>query len=142
MKKNGSCLCGGVAFAFKPTEPESASCHCGMCRKWTGGIFLSVEAREEDFTLAKQDTLVTYASSPWAERAFCKTCGSSLWYRVTAPGPHAGNLYVGLGTVEDTAGLPLKREIFVDRKPEAYSFGDPTVQLTEAEVMAQFSGGS
>lgn len=140
MKKHGSCLCGDVKFSFEPTEPESAACHCGMCRKWTGGVFVSVEVQQDRFVLERKDSLTTYASSPWAERAFCSHCGSSLWYRVTAPGPHVGNVYVGLGTLDDTQGLDLKREIFIDQKPANYSFAEATQQLTETEVMAQFSG--
>ena len=45
----------------------------------------------------------------------------------------------GLGTLDDASGLDLEREIFIDRKPDNYSFEGPTEQLTEAQVMAEFA---
>tara|TARA_R110002051_G_scaffold67323_2_gene121828 strand:+ start:2857 stop:3138 length:282 start_codon:yes stop_codon:yes gene_type:complete len=84
------------------------------------------------------DRLTTYTSSPWAERAFCGTCGCSIFYRVTAPGPHQGTYHVGLGTMDDTSGISLTEEIFIDRKPQGYAFAGDTRKMTEAEVMAMF----
>lgn len=75
-----------------------------------------------------------------AERAFCTTCGSSVFYRLTAPGPMNGELHVGMGTLDEPSGIPLTEEIYIDRKPDGYSFsGEDRHQMTEAEVIAMFS---
>ena len=138
MTKQASCLCGAALFHVQPSAHETTSCHCSMCRKWTGGAFLSVEVKPDEITVDNDETITTYASSPWAERAFCNTCGSSLWYRVTAPGPHHGMIYVGLGTFKEADGIKLTQELFIDHKPDGYSFAEETNKLTEAEVMSQF----
>ena len=33
----GRCLCGKVTFTAEGVEPHSHACHCGMCRRWSGG---------------------------------------------------------------------------------------------------------
>ena len=109
-----------------------------MCRKWSGGIYLGVQVAGENMTL-DGDQLGVFSSSPWAERGFCKTCGSSLYYRVTAPGPHNGTYHVGMGTLDDPNGINMTGEIYIDKKPAGYSFADNTHKMTEAEVMAMFA---
>ena len=39
----GLCLCGGVRVEAELNQHLEA-CHCGMCRRWGGGPFLSVHA--------------------------------------------------------------------------------------------------
>ncbi|MEL6888279.1 MAG: GFA family protein [Pseudomonadota bacterium] len=140
MSRTGSCVCGAVRFTITSPITETGACHCGMCRKWTGGVFLSVAVPPDGMTLEGADNLTTYGSSPWAERVFCKTCGGNVFYRVTAPGPMEGEMHVGLGTLDDANGIPFTGELFIDLKPDAYSFaGDGRRQMTEAEVVALFA---
>ena len=80
-------------------------------------------------------------TSPWAERAWCNECGSSLYYRVTADGPYQGVAHVATGMFEDGAGLKLTNELFVDRRPSGYSFAGNLPGMTKAEVEAMFGGG-
>lgn len=136
MQKTGSCLCGAVRFTIEDTPATTGACHCGMCRKFSGGIYLAVEVAPDKITLTRDATLKRYTSSAWAERAFCSTCGSSLFYRVTAPGPHNGVYHVAFGALDDSAGMDLDGEIFIDEKPEAYSFAGERHRMTGAEVMA------
>ncbi|MEQ8690436.1 MAG: GFA family protein [Pseudomonadales bacterium] len=77
----GSCLCGTVRFQIEESEILMMNnCHCSKCRKATGSafgsfIFLSVK----DFEwLGGRDNIQGFKSSPNLERAFCKTCGSSV----------------------------------------------------------------
>ena len=140
MSRTGSCLCGAVNFKINKDITETGACHCGMCRKWSGGVFLGVEVPGDQIEIDGRENLATYASSPWAERVFCKTCGSSLWYRVTAPGPHENAYHIGFGTFDMQDGIALTGEIFIDKKPDGYSFAEETHKMTEAEVMAMFGG--
>lgn len=139
MSRTGSCLCGAVRYTIDKEVSETGACHCGMCRKFSGGVYLGVEVPPESLQVDGADGLGVYTSSPWAERAFCKTCGSSLWYRVTAPGPMHGTYHIGLGTLDSADGIALTGEIFIDRKPDGYSFAEKTKTMTEAEVMAMFA---
>lgn len=139
MSHSGSCLCGAVSYTIKSTVTETGACHCGMCRKWSGGVYLGVQVAPDQMDIKGADKLTTFASSPWAERAFCTTCGSSLYYRVTAPGPHSGTYHVGMGTMDNTDGITLTGEIFSDKKPDGYAFAGDTHKMTEAETMAMFA---
>ncbi len=139
MDKTGSCNCGGVKFTIKDAPENTGACHCGMCRKFSGGIYLGIQAPGENVSFQSEGTLKIYASSDWAERGFCDTCGSSLFYRVTAPGPHEGEYHVGLGSLDDTSGITMTEEIFIDLKPAGYAFAGDTHKMTEAEMMALFA---
>ncbi|WP_298841389.1 GFA family protein [uncultured Roseobacter sp.] len=140
MSRTGSCLCGAVSFEVAKDIAETGACHCGMCRKWSGGVFLGVEVPGDQLSISGAENLTTYSSSPWAERSFCKTCGSSMWYRVTAPGPHHNAHHIGFGTFDTQDGVTLTGEIYIDKKPAGYTFAEKTHQMTEAEVMAMFGG--
>lgn len=139
MTKTGSCLCGKVKFELKETPDSMGACHCGMCRKWSGGIYLGVTCAADSAQFENEDFIARYASSPWAERCFCRVCGSSLFYRVTAPGPHHGEMHFGFGTLDDPSGMHLGEEIFSDLKPDAYAFSNHTRKMTEADIMALFT---
>lgn len=109
-----------------------------MCRKFSGGVYLGVKVPAGGLTFLSEDGLSVYKSSDWAERGFCGTCGSSLFYRLTLPGPMQGELHVGLGTLDDGNGITLTGEIYIDRKPDGYAFAGATHQMTEAEVLKMF----
>jgi hypothetical protein len=105
-----------------------------MCQRWVGGPVVSVGCTPET-VFEGQDAIGVYPSSDWAERGFCKRCGSSLFYRMKSDGSY----YLPVGLFDDTEGLTLANEIFIDRKPALYSFAEKTKQMTEAEVMAMFA---
>lgn len=139
MDRTGRCLCGGVSYVAKGLEPKTVACHCSMCRRWSGGPYFAISPKEVTW---KGEALIgIYPSSQWAERGFCSKCGSSLFYRVTAPGPHQGSLHLAYGTLDDQSGFELAMEYFIDLKPESYQLAGERTQLTGAEVMAIFTGG-
>ncbi len=140
MKKSGQCLCGGVKITLDEVPGKVGACHCGMCRRWTGSVFMSVPAQPGKITIAGEENLKAYASSPWAERVFCRECGTGLFYRVTAPGKYHGVRYVSVGLFDDPSGLQLESEIFYDRRSKVFEFAGDLEQKTEAEVMAEFAG--
>lgn len=138
MSHTGGCLCGAVTYQIASEISETGACHCQMCRKWSGGVYLGIQVAGDKMTISG-DQLETFTSSPWAERGFCKTCGSSLFYRVTAPGPHNGTYHVGMGTLDDSDGIIMTGEIYIDQKPGGYNFAEDTHKMTAAEVMAMFA---
>lgn len=142
MSHTGSCLCGAVSFTAHTPITETSACHCAMCRKWSGGVFMGVVVPQDGMEITGAEHIATFKSSDWAERAFCKTCGSSLFYRVTEEGPMQGEYHIGLGTLDDANGIPFNTEFFIDLKPDSYHFGDSAArqQLSEEEVIALFSG--
>ena len=139
MPGTGSCLCGAVTYEIANVPATTGACHCEMCRKWSGGVYLGMTVPADQMTVHETGSLTTFASSEWAERAFCAKCGSSLYYRVTAPGPHHGTYHVGLGTLDDPGGIPLTEELFIEVKPDGYSFAQETRTMTGAELFALFA---
>lgn len=135
MSASGKCLCGKVSYELDEAPTEIGACHCSMCRKWSGGINVSVEAKPEAIQIHGEENVTYYKSSEFAERGFCTTCGSSMFMRITVPGPINGTRFVGAGTLNNTEGLKLVSEIYVDNKPDAYNFAEPTQKMTEAEFL-------
>ena len=140
MPKTGSCLCGAVKYTLKSDPSEAGACHCSMCRKWSGGINIVVEAAPDQISFEGTDNITVFQSSEWGERCSCGVCGSSLYYRVIAPGPLHGTFFVGMGTLDDPSGITLTDEIFIDCKPKGYTFSGDLKGMTEAEFMALYGG--
>lgn len=70
-----------------------------------------------------------YASSDFAERAFCSVCGSHLWMRDT--GDTAYELMPGLFDVAVT--WPLRSEIYTDRAMASINLSGDHRRATRAE---------
>ncbi|MCV2885713.1 GFA family protein [Aestuariibacter sp. AA17] len=133
IKLSGRCLCGDVTVTANTVVPAVGVCHCGMCRKWGGGPLMTADG-QTDVTIEGKDSLTTYPSSEWGERAFCSRCGSHLFYRVQQTGQYF--LSVGLFTIPDN--MDMEHQIFIDEKPHFYSFSNQTHTMTAAETMAAF----
>lgn len=129
----GRCLCGGVSFTAEGVEAHHYVCHCGMCRRWSGGPFFAAVTQRVSFEGAKN--VATYQSSDWAERGFCKSCGTSLFYRLKPTGQYL----MSVGAFDDPSPFRLIGEIFFDRKPPGYAFAGDHPRLSEAETLAKFA---
>lgn len=128
----GKCLCGAVTVTATAAKDHIGACHCSMCRKWGGGPFLAVECGS-DVEFTGNESIGVFDSSDWAERGFCRQCGTHLFYRLKEEGFYA--IPVGLF---DTTDWVLTEEVFIDEKPEFYAFSQDTKKLTGAELFAQF----
>lgn len=138
--KTGGCQCGAVRFELADAPKEYAACHCSICRRVGGGVALSAMVHPGVATWTASDTLKTYASSDWAERGFCSTCGSSLFWRLKVPGPMQGLMYLSVGALDAMGDMPFTSEVFIDHKPDTYDFAGDRQRLTQAEVMAMVAG--
>nr|WHW29604.1 putative GFA family protein [uncultured bacterium] len=83
------------------------------------------------------DSVSVFNSSDWAERAFCRQCGTHLYYRLKDDNGH----HVLAGLFDKDQPLNFGQQIFIDEKPDWYSFAENTKNLTGAQVMAMFTGG-
>lgn len=63
----GRRLCGAVTFAVT-SKGGMGACHCEMCHRMSGGVFLTVERKDD---AAVQRPVRTYDSSSCAVRQFC-----------------------------------------------------------------------
>ncbi len=133
---SGSCLCGEVEYELAEEPTSYGACHCGMCRKFSGGIELGIQVPAGGVRFVPTDKLAVYESSEWAERGFCMLCGSSIFWRLTAEGPMQGMFSIAAGTLEDMSGMEFDAEVYIDHKPDSHSFAGERARLTEAEVLA------
>lgn len=129
-----SCLCGAVKLTATKAKQEFDACHCSMCAKWGGGPFLTVECGS-DIDIEGKDNISVFSSSDWAERAFCKHCGSHLYYHLKSL-----NEYVlPLGLFDDRPPLHFDKQIFIDEKPADYHFGNTTREMTGKEAFELYA---
>ena len=103
---HAQCLCGAVTLEVPETH-ELHACHCGKCRTWNGGASFTLTAQSPE--ISGSEHIGRYASSEWAQRCFCKECGTHLFVQV-------GNDYY--------INAPY------------YDLANDTPKLTEAEFLA------
>lgn len=77
----GRCLCGEIRFEVTGEDVGSSYCHCRMCQRFAGApVSAGTGFLSENFSVTQGEPKI-YKSSEIAERAFCPTCGSSLWMK-------------------------------------------------------------
>ncbi len=133
----GTCLCGAVKIAAKNMSNKVGACHCNMCRTWGGGALLAVDCGS-DVSFEGEKNIGIFSSSDWAERGFCKQCGTHLFYRLKANHQY----FIPIGLFKNTQELIFDHQVFIDEKPEYYSFANETHNLTGAELFANFATNS
>ncbi len=134
-QRKGQCLCAKVKVTANKASNKVGVCHCGMCRKRGGGPLFAIDCGTE-VSFEGKDNIVSYSSSPWAERGFCKNCGTNLFYRLKDSNRHI----LPAGLFDSSDGLEFDHEIFIDEKPRYYDFKNATTKMTGAEVFAQAKG--
>lgn len=85
-----------------------------------------------------EDHIRRYQSSDWAERAWCESCGSALYYRLTVEDHGPRTFEMSLGLFEAPEAFPLTKEIYIDHKPVTYGLTGDRPRLTQAEHEARF----
>lgn len=130
----GRCLCGAVETSVKTIDFGVHACHCGTCRTWGGGPLLSVDCGTE-VSFEGEDAITHYNSSEWAERGFCRHCGTHLFYYLKANGQYI----MPAGLFGDVPAFEMVEQIFVDERPAYYCFANQTKEMTGAEVFAMYA---
>lgn len=78
-KLTGGCQCGRVRYEADVENFEAYLCHCRMCQRASGNVFIAFKNLRKDTVqwLVQPDW---YASSPIARRPFCSQCGTPLGF--------------------------------------------------------------
>ncbi|MGR3984082.1 MAG: GFA family protein [Gammaproteobacteria bacterium] len=137
IEMKAQCLCGAVRITAKQANLHAGVCHCGMCRRWGGGPFFALNCGV-DVSFEGADNISVFDSSEWAERGFCKHCGSHLFYRLKKDRRHM----IPAGLFERAAAdakVTLDHQVFIDEKPAYYAFANQTTDMTGAEIFAKFA---
>ena len=130
---SGRCLCGAVTIRIGSHEPEVGACHCTMCRRWSGSAYFAFTAKADETTI--EGPVKTYRSSEFAERAFCGTCGSHLWFR--DDGDDIYELMPGL--FDGARDFPLVSVVYDDRQPSWLPLSGEYRRTTAADYEARKS---
>ena len=133
LDASGSCLCGAVRFTAAKASKHLGACHCGMSRKWGGGPLMAEDCGDE-VAFEGEENVAVFDSSDWAERGFCRQCGSHLFYRLKKNGIHI----IPAGLFDNQESFVFEHQIFIDHKPPYYCFENETRDMTEAEVFARY----
>ena len=127
----GHCLCGAVEITIEAPAHEIEICQCSMCRRWSGAIYTAQTGKS--VTIKGEDKAGVYRSSDWAERAFCGTCGSHLWFRFLP----TGNRSFSAGLFDAASSHTIEKEIFVDEAADWCRIQGDHPRQTGTEVIAE-----
>ena len=116
----GSCLCGSVSFVVTGDLGAPDACHCVQCRKHSGHYFASANVPRAALVITGQENISWYQSSAKIRRAFCSTCGSSLFWDP----PARDWIAVAMGAFDTPTATRLDRHIFVAEKGDYYEIAD------------------
>ena len=128
----GQCLCGAVRFEAAEVADEVQACHCNECQRWTGGGPLYA-VRAKGVTVTGEENIQAYHHSAHGERAVCRICGTTLYWKLQG----RGIAFLALGVLDDRSGKRLTEEIFIDHRPDWMPAIAGAKQSTEAEMKAQ-----
>jgi hypothetical protein len=125
---NGHCLCGAVTITVSGVHDGApGACHCRICQRWSGGLFLSFEA--DAAGVAVTGPVTRFASSGFAERAFCAVCGSHLWMR-----DNDAEIYELMpGIFDEARDWPLRSEVYSDKAMACVRLSGDHPRATQAE---------
>ena len=133
-KRTGKCLCGVVSFEIEADAVAIGACHCDMCRRWAGGPYMGLHL-DGDVAFRGEDAIGVYRGSQWAERGFCKSCGSALFWRMQ----DRSQIVIAGGLLDDPSDFQLGMQVYIDEKPAFYSFAEETPVMTGAEIEAMYA---
>ncbi len=113
----GQCYCGQVQYVISGDFKFVAHDHCSICRRISGAPFVTWAGVMEPQLAVTQGAmhLTTFKSTPPAERQFCGTCGSHLFFRSTR---FPGEVHVTVATLTDELKTPPHAHAYyADRVP-------------------------
>ncbi len=117
---SGGCYCGQVRYRASRVSSDVTECHCSQCRKQSGHRYASAGAKAGDVEIEGAANLTWFRASPHAERGFCSTCGSHLFWKSLKDDEMA----ILAASVDEPTGLRLATHIFVDDKGDYYELDD------------------
>jgi hypothetical protein len=121
----GGCLCGSVSYVVSGKLRSIVACHCNQCRK-TSGHYAAATQVEIGHIQIVQKSLTWFRSSNKAERGFCATCGSNLfWREINSP-----FISIFAGTIDGRTGLKMGQQLYVESAGDYY-------EVPEIPVVAQ-----
>ena len=126
---SGRCLCGSVRYQVSAVRRELIHCHCEICRRMTGAVWIGTHAVRSDLTIEDDDCLAWYQSTDHSSRGFSRKCGSTLFFDSTER-PTIG---IAAGSVDQPSGLELVVHIFTSDAADYTRFTDDIRQVADGQ---------
>lgn len=113
---HGSCLCGAVTYEVQGQPRSVVACHCTQCRKTSGHYVAATQVASDALAIKGRENLTWFKSSANAQRGFCKTCGSQLFWTAN----DSGKTSIMAGTLDGDTGLQMDRQLYPASKGDYY----------------------
>ena len=108
----GGCQCGAVRYALYAAPTSADICHCRMCQKAMGNLFVAAASVPlADFAWTR-GAPATWQSSAIAERGFCAQCGTPLSFRYLA----GERISVTIGSLDQPALVRPTTQIGIESR--------------------------
>lgn len=133
IELSGNCMCGAVTVTATASDPVLRACHCEMCRQHNSFAFVNIQTDADSIKIS--GPVKVFKSSDWAQRAFCETCGSTLWCGMQ----HDGSCNLAAGLFPDLGGAKMVQEYFSDDCLIGDGFAGDHQKLTRQETFALFA---
>lgn len=98
----GGCLCGKVRYQIWSSPLTVGFCHCRQCQLAPGAPLNAFAVFDKQNVTFTGDAPATFASSQLSRRAFCPTCGTSIYTDVR----NIGYYSIRVGTLDNPADFP------------------------------------
>jgi hypothetical protein len=121
---HGGCLCGGVRYTVSGALRSIIACHCEQCRRTSGHFAAMTSAPIANIAVSSPQSLRWFRSSETAERGFCATCGSNLFWRPIG----SDRMSITAGTLDTPTRLAIEKHIFAGAKSDYYQIEDARPQ--------------
>jgi hypothetical protein len=114
---HGQCLCGAIRFSAQLPSKWVAHCHCTRCQRAHGAAFVTWVGMQADKVRIEDpgSSLRWFEAPGRGDRAFCRNCGSSLFFRSSE---WPGELHVARASFTDP----------IDREPQMHGYFDSHVE--------------
>ncbi len=125
----GACLCGAVKWSYDAPLASMFHCHCSVCRKHHGTLFVTyVVAPLATFHWREgTEQISTWQSSPQERRAFCSACGS----KVPRVEHDSQRVFMPAGALDGELGIRPQMHLFAGSKAPNYLIADGLPQHAE-----------
>ncbi len=130
----GGCQCGRIRYTADITSDEAYLCHCRMCQRATGGVSIAFVNLPKTARRWHSEPEY-YASSPIAQRPFCKECGTPLGFEFV-DGP---NCDLTVGSLDDPSRFVPTSHFGIESRHEAWidTTGLPGKRCDEHEALVE-----
>jgi hypothetical protein len=109
----GGCLCGAIRYATDGAVFHPSVCHCTMCRRASGAPLVAWFSVPRPTLRIVSGNPAWYRSSAKAERGFCPTCGTPLFFRSSLL---TGEIDITTASLDDPALVPPRDQIYTSTK--------------------------